>query len=161
MNKGRFLFAFAILLVFVYAALLVFNFNSLSNQWFSFVLLFIGAYSLLYSHLYGLDSYLYYGTLLLLLGLTTYIRSVNNIPLGRFYPIYILAVSLSHLSVFVKFRQNIHFKLFAILLVQGILLVSFKFKVVSLKLALILSLVLWLMVFINIVYRLKRNLRRE
>lgn len=161
MNKGRFLFAFAITLSLVYFAVILFNFNNFSSKWFSLALLFIGIYSLIYSYLYNSDSFLYYGTLLTLFGISTYIKSVNNISLEKYYPIYILAVALAHLAVFVNFRQNIHFKIFAILLVQGILLVGFKFNVVSLKLTLILSLVLWLMVIINMVYRLKRNLRRE
>lgn len=160
MTKFKFLFLVFIVEVGVFATLVVFNLGELQELWFSLALLLIGAYSLIYSYLYKMDSSLYFGCLLIGLGFTTAYRHINEISFAQFYPIYIACFAFAHFAVFVVFRQNIHFKLFAILAIEAILLISYKIKILSLLALVLINVAYLIFVLINGAIRVRKNLRR-
>ena len=160
--KGKFLFFCALMLVGLFTVAMFVNIGqiSLRSIWFSVALLCIGIYSLLYSHMYKLDSCLYFGILNICFAFATAFRFLLAIKFGVFYPIYFICFAIAHLAVFVIFRQNIHFKLFAILSIEGILLISYKAKFLNLWLVIAVNAIFLLFVLSSSIYRLRKNLRR-
>ena len=73
---------------------------------------------------------------------------------------YILCFSLASFAVFVIFRQNIHFKLFAILTIQVILLVSYKMNYLNIWQVVFINALYLLTLLIRTIFRIRKNLRR-
>ena len=162
MTKSKALPIILLILTIIYTFLMFINLNGFNfkNYWFSLVLIFIGIYSLIYYGLYRLDSALYYGVLHILLAFASYFK-MTNLTIFKNLPLYFISFMLAHLSIFVTFRQNIHFKLFAILLLQTILIVSYKINLLSLVSFVTINALFIALIGINIAYRLTKNLRRR
>lgn len=162
MRKNKVLLFFVFLLITLFTSSLFININNinLAEYWFSSICVCIGLYSLLYYIMYKLDSSLYYGTLILNIGISSVVQQYFNFGLAYFYPTYILCFSLASFAVFAIFRQNIHFKIFAILTFEGILLIVYKLKILNMLNLLIINGVYLLVIGLNILLRIKRNLRR-
>jgi len=161
--KSRILFFsfIAIVILYIISMFVQIGDIKLNSIWFSVAMLCVGIYALIYSYLYKLDSELYYGVLNIMFAMATAYRFITDIKFMMFYPIYILCFAVAHLAVFVLFRQKIHFKLFAILFLECILLTSYKMNFLSLYVLLAINIIFLLFVAINGVYRLRKNLRRE
>lgn len=163
MKKGKILLAFVILEIIIFIIAMFTNVNgyALHNIWVNIALLFVGLYSLLYCVLFKLDSSLFYGFLLTTLALATAYCYINKISFTMFYPIYILCVCFAHFTVFAIFRQIIHFKLFAFLLIECILLIAFKSNLINWWWLVVLNGLYLFYLIINLFLRVKKNLRRE
>lgn len=163
MKKNKILLTFAILeiIIFVLAMFTKIKGYDLYKVWGSIAILFIGLYAIIYSALFKLDSALYYGTLLILISLTTSYAYINTIVFSMFYPYYILCIAISHFTVFVFFRQIIHFKLFAFLLIECILLIGFKANLINWWLLVSINGIYLFYLIINLILRVAKNLRRE
>lgn len=163
MTKLKFLLISFIALIILFTGVLFITINSvnLSKIWFSLVLLFIGMYIFIYYILFGLDSSLYCSILLGAFSIATANRFFQNIDFVNYYPIYLLCFALASLSVFVRFRQYIHFKLFAILCVEAILLTSYKIKLLTLQAIILVNTIFLAIIAIIVFSRVRKNLRRE
>ena len=161
--KSKILLALLTILIGCFVVLMFITINNLklSSIWFSLAMLFIGIYALVKSHLYMLDSFMYFGILNVLFAFATAYKFLSGIKLNFYYPVYFLCFAISHLAVFVKFRQNIHFKLFAILATQGILLITYKINFLSQSALIAINIAFIIFVAFNAIYRLRKNLRRE
>lgn len=162
MRKNKFLLIFALLLLILFISSFFVKLNSiqLKSLWFGIAILFIGIYTLIYYLMYGLDSSLYYGTLTMLCGVTNLLQNILAINLFLFYPVYILCFAFASFAVFAIFRQNIHFKLFAILLIEAILLISYKMNYLNLWQIVIVNGIYLLILLIRSIFRVRKNLRR-
>ena len=160
-KKIQFCSAIVIIGLFIISLFININGFFLREIWFSISLVCIGLYSLIYSFLYKLDSCFYYGMLNVLFAFATAVRYLTNITFFSYYPIYVLCFAISHFAVFVIFRQKIHFKVFAILLAEGIILLAYKKKFLSLETLIAINGAFLLVIAINMLYRLRKNLRRE
>ena len=163
MRKNKILLAFAILEVIVFFSAMRIKIEgySLSSLWVNFAILFIGIYSILYSLMFKLDSSLYYGMLLIFIAITTSYSFVNGIEFYFFYPFYILCVAFSHFTVFVFFRQIIHFKVFVFLIIECILLIGYKSNLINWLLLIGINSLYLFYMLINLILRVAKNLRRE
>ena len=161
--KGKVLIPSAIIIFVLYVLTLFLEIGnfSLYNIWFSLLIFYLSIYVFIYAYLYKLDSALYYAVLLLSYAIATFYRYIIAVEYKNFYPIYLLCFSIAHLAVFVVFRQYIHFKLFAILSLECILLISYKINYITIWSVIQLNVLFILFIFINFVYRLRKNLRRE
>ena len=161
MNKGKFILFFAIFEIFCLILLLFFNIYGfkLGEIWFSICSMFIGIYALMYSFLYKLDSSLFYGVFLIAVSVCSAVQYLLFYNFSEFYPFYILCFAIANFAVFVCFRQNLHFKLFAILSIGAILLISYKANIIGLNTVLVIGSAFLVMVVIDAVMRIKRNLR--
>lgn len=161
-TKGKFLLFFTIFEVGLFVLCMFVKIASfrLSFVWFSLAVFFVGQYALLYSRLYKLDSSLYYGVLLILIAISSAYQFYSGYGFGEYYPIYIICFALSDFAVFVNFRQNIHFKMFAILLSEAILLLCYKTNYLKAWWLLIINGLFILFIIIQMAFRVRRNLRR-
>lgn len=159
MKKNKILLGFAIFLTITYALLLMFK--TFREYWFGTISCFVGLYSLLYCIMYKLDSSLYYSTLVLGISATSFVQNYYNITASTFYPMYIMCFAMASFAVFVLFRQKIHFKLFAILFFECILLIAYKFNKISLLLLLTINTAYLLLVGINVLIRLRKNFKEN
>lgn len=162
MKKGKILlFTFIFeCIIFTFCLFLKLEQFNVFELWFSLALFLIGIYSLIYSHMYTLDSCLYLGVLLICFAFATAYRYLTIMSFGDFYPIYFACFAFAHLSVFVMFRQNIHFKIFAILMIEVILLMSYKANLLSFLLLALINGMFLLFVVLKIILRAWKNLRR-
>ena len=163
MTKLKFLFLFFIIIAGVFVASLFLEIGSVKLQqiWFSVALFLIAMYSLLYSWLFKMDSSLYYGVLLALISVFSAYRYIQKIDFKFYYPIYIACFALASFAVFVAFRQNIHYKIFAILGIEAILLMCYKINLLPLQVVIAINIAYFTFVGINAIFRLRKNLRRE
>lgn len=159
-NKILFLTAIFLLTIFIWSLFAKVNDVQLKNYWFGISILLIGTYTLIYYLLYGLDSSLYYGCLIFLIGNAVLCQNFLEIPTNIFYPAYILCFSLSSFAVFAIFRQKIHFNLFAILLVEVILLISYKIDYLNIWQIMIINGIYITIILIRSIFRVRKNLRR-
>lgn len=163
MKKNKILLAFAFLFLITYLILILFvNINGfyLKNIWFALVCFFIGTYSICYFIMFKMDSSLYYGSLLINISAVSLIRFIYNLPFKFIYPGYIACFSFASFAVFVFFRQKIHFKLFAFLFVEAILLIGYKIRYLNLFALLYINGLYLLYILVNAILRIKQNLRR-
>ncbi len=163
MKKTKILLFCALLLTATFVGLMfvVINNIQLYNYWFSIACLFLGVYTFVYCIMFKLDSSLYYSTLLTTFGLFSFFQKFNGLTFRFFYPFYILSFSLASFAVFAFFRQKIHFKLFAILAIECILLVMYKTEFLSFLQMLIANGVFLLFVLANAIFRINRNLKEN
>ena len=158
-----------VLLVFVLSEIIIYTFFlsqrlnniNLSNIWFSLALIFISFYALLYSLFYKLDSMTLIGFFCITIGISSCVQSIYNYGFIEYYPIYIFCIGFSHFSVFVLFRQNIHFKIFAFLTVVGILIAGYKLKYLDINEFISILVILSVGILVNVCLRLRKNLRRK
>lgn len=163
MRKNKILLAFSISFALLFIASLFITINNiqLRQYWFSIACVFIGQYSLLYCFMYKLDSSLYYGILVSGIGATSFYQSSFIMTFYSFYPVYLLCFALASFAVFARFRQKIHFKLFAIFAFEGILLIVYKLNYLNYLQVLIINGAYLLFVIINAIIRVKRNLKEN
>jgi len=163
LKKNKILLSFALIEIAIFISILFIKINGfeLYNIWFSVSLLLISLYELLYSYLFKLDSALYLGSLLTNFALATCLKYFYTYSLYAYYPVYILCFAMAHFTVFVFFRQIIHFKLFAFLLVEAILLIGYKANLINWWLLVGINGIYLCYLIINLLLRVAKNLRRE
>ena len=163
MKKNKILLAFSILftILFIVSFFITVNNIQLRQYWFSIACVFIGIYALLYCFMYKLDSSLYYGILVGGVGVASFYQTSFHLSFYYFYPVYLLCFSLACFAVFARFRQKIHFKLFAIFAFEGILLIVYKLNYLNFLQLVIINGVYLLFVLINAIIRVKRNLKEN
>lgn len=96
------------------------------EEWFSIGVLILGFNSLLKSWFFELDSSLFIGSMLIFIGVASFIQNFFLFNLSEFYPWYIFSLAFASLMVFSIFRQKIHFKLFVIVCLEVIILFIYK-----------------------------------
>lgn len=162
LKKSSFLLTYLIWIIAIFVISLFVEIQGikLREYWFSIALLLISQYALTYFLIYKLDSSLYYATLIGLCGMTTVIQTFYGYSLYLFYPTYILCFALASFAVFVIFRQNIHFKLFAILLVEAILLIGYKMNYLNIWQVVFINCIYLFVILIRTMFRIRKNLRR-
>ena len=163
MKKNSILLIFACTLVVAYVSLLFVSINGviIKEVWFSLACVFIGLYSLLYYAMFKLDSSLYYGTLVLGVGVASFFRHSFMYSFGYFYPVYFFCFALASFAVFAVFRQKIHFKLFAILFVECILLIVYKLNYLNFASLAIINGIYLIILGINAILRIRKNLKES
>lgn len=161
MTKNKFLLIVFLMLLAIYVSILFVKVNNinLNKFWYGFAIFFIGLYALIYFNVYRLDSSLYYGVLLTFIGAAITLKFVN-LQIMKILPLYLISFAFAHLSNFVVFKQNIHLKIFAILFLQIILIVSYKTKILNINLFLMLSGIFIFLLMVGLIYRFVKNLRR-
>ena len=163
MKKNKILLFFAILftILFLSSMFIIFGEIKLREYWFSISCFFIGLYSLLYCSMYKLDSSFYYGALIINIAFCSFLQYYLKYNFNMFYPFYIFCFALASFAVFVLFRQKIHFKLFAILSIECILLIVYKFKYLDIVQMLLINIFYLVLIALNITFRIKRNLKEN
>ena len=163
MSRLKILFTCAMVLIAIFIASLFTTVNGFSPSeiWFSVAMFLIGIYTLIYYKFFKLDSSLYYGVLLILLAVSTAYRHFSGLSFARGYPYYIACFAYAHFAVFVVFRQYIHCKIFAILGIEVILLMSYKINLLPLFALIAINVGFLALVAFNACIRVRRNLRRE
>ena len=163
MSKIKWIIIFTVIEITTFIMLMFVSLNGfkLNSIWFSIATFFVGLYAINYYFLYKLDSSLYYGVLLISLSLCQVYKFVNDYSFSEFYPIYFFCFAIANFSVFVRFRQNIHFKMFAILAFEAILLVTYKLNIVNFASFVAINTIVISLMFITLTLRIRRNLRRE
>lgn len=131
----------------------------LHNIWFSLALILISIPTMIESGVFKLDSKLWLGSFLIMCGVFGICKTILNLQLQDFYPIYILIFGLSSFLVFAIFRQNIHLKVFVISFCEVLLLSIYKFAYVSLLEFWFVQIALILFVSSNLLVRAKINTR--
>lgn len=161
MTKGKLLFLLFIIESIIFAVTLRLNLLGINlfNFWFSLSLFFIGIYSIIYSNLYKLDSTFYLGVLLISFAFFTAYRQIMFASFNSFYPYYIFCFAIAHLAVYFKFRQNIHVKIFAILILEVILLLSYKMNFIQFATLAILNSLFLINILVNVTARARKNFR--
>lgn len=163
MKKNRILLIFAVFLIISYIFTLFLQIGDFKCMyyWFSFACFFIGQYSLMYYMMYKLDSSLYYGTLSVLIGIISFVQHYFALSLSFYYPFYFLSASFASFAVFVLFRQKIHFKLFAFLSLECILLMLYKLSHINFWQLVTLNGIYLLITGLNFAFRIKKNLKEN
>lgn len=161
MKKNKILLLY-VLLELVFFVYFIFFDKQLNLQlvWFSLMLVLIGLYCLLYGYLYHQDSETYYGFLVFFIGIIGGLKNMYNIGFIDYFTMYISSFTLSHLAVFVLFRQKIHFKIFAIFFVICILFLAYKMDYIKLYHIVLSFSFIVVLITLNTIYRIKKNLRR-
>lgn len=160
-NKILLIFSSTFALLFIASLFITINSIQLRQYWFSIACVFIGIYALLYCYMYKLDSSLYYGILVVGVGIASFYQTSFRLSFYFFYPVYLLCFALASFAVFARFRQKIHFKLFAILALEGILIIVYKLNYLNFLQLVIINGVYLLFVLINAIIRVKRNLKEN
>lgn len=163
MKKNKILLFFAIFFTILFIFTLFLRFGNLKCMyyWFSFACFFIGQYMLVYYLMYKLDSSLHFCVFATLLGVFSFVQQYKNLSFDFFYPMYILCVSLASFAVFVQFRQKIHFKLFAFLSLECILLMLYKLSQISFWQLVMLNGIYLVAVGLNLAFRIRKNLKEN
>ena len=163
MKKNKILLFFAILftILFLSSMFIIFGEIKLREYWFSISCFFIGLYSLLYCSMYKLDSSFYYGALIINIAFCSFLQYYLKYNFNMFYPFYIFCFALASFAVFVLFRQKIHFKLFAILSIECILLIVYKLKYLNWWTLLIVNSLFIALIGINALFRINRNVKEN
>lgn len=163
MKKTKVLLISAIFLVVIFAVVMFLQFNNFKfyNIWFSLSLLFVGIYALIYFINFKLDSSLYYAVLLIALGSCSIVKYLYEFSFYFYYPIYIFCFAFASFAVFVRFRQNIHLKIFAILIFEGIILIGYKLNFFNIIPFYILNGLYLLLIGFDVLIRINKNLRSQ
>jgi len=159
LKKNKILFSIAILLTLVFVAYMLF-FNKIHNLWFSVFCGLVGIYAFCYYKAFKMDSSLYYSSLLISVAVSSGIMIFNEISMSQYYPIYIACFAFASLAVFVKFRQKFHFKLFANLFIECIILIGYKLNYLNVLTLIIINCIFLSIILFNIIFRVRKNLRR-
>lgn len=122
------MFVFCLTLIGVYLYFIFNNFFGIdfSDVWFSLGLVFISLPLFCRSIYFKSDSSLWASSLLIWCGIAGIYKNAYFVDMSLFYPIYIFSLSFASFIVYVFFRQKIHFKLFALILLEVIILLSYK-----------------------------------
>ena len=94
--------------------------------WFFLALILIAIPFLVKSYLFNVDASAYLGSQLLFCGIMGGLSKVFMLHFSVVYPWYIFSFAFASFIVFVFFRQNIHFKIFAIITVEVLILLMYK-----------------------------------
>lgn len=159
MSKNRILLFAALFMLAAYTILIVLA--GLENVWYSLALYFIGGYSLMYSKLYHLDSHLYFGVAVFLAGGLTMLNYYKLLEGFTLWGLITSVFAIAHLTVFLLFRQNIHFKTFTMLAIISIILLSYEINILPFWGVVAMLVVMAILLAIQLFYRLRRNLRRK
>ena len=161
MKKNKILLAVALFLIVLFISSLFVTINNvnLREYWFSISCVLIGLYSLLYCAMYKLDSSLYYGTLIIWLGILSFMQLYLSYTLAYYYPTYMLSFAFASLAVFALFRQKIHFKLFAFFVFECILLIVYKINILNIYWLIAINGIYLLLIALNMFFRIKHNLK--
>lgn len=94
--------------------------------WFFLALILIAIPFLVKSYLFYVDASAYLGSQLLFCGIMGGLSKIFMLDFSIVYPWYIFSFAFASFVVFAFFRQNIHFKIFAIITVEVLILLMYK-----------------------------------
>ncbi len=132
----------------------------LSKIWFSSLIFAIGLIFFIRFCCYRIDSCLFISTWAMLSGVCGILNFFFQFQLTFVFGIYILAFSIASFSIFIKFRQIFHLKVFVFGTLCGILLVLFSEKLINLTAFLVLFSLTGLTVIVLIISSIKANTRK-
>lgn len=131
-----------------------------SDVWFSLALVFVSFPLFCRSIYFNSDSSLWASSLLIWCGIAGIYNNVYLVSMSMFYPIYIFSVSFASFIVYVFFRQKIHFKLFALILLEVIILMSYKLNYLPNNIFLLINICYCTLLVLWFIIRLSINTRR-
>lgn len=131
-----------------------------SDVWFSLALVFLSLPVFVRSIYFKSDSSLWVSSLLIWCGISGIFKNAFLIDMSLFYPAYIFSLSFASFVVFLFFRQKIHLKLFALILFEVIILVSYKLNYIPSVVFLFANISYCTIIAVWFVVRLLINTRR-
>lgn len=133
---------------------------SISKFWFSSLLVIIGLIFFIRFCCYKIDSCLFLSMWSMLSGICGILNFFYNFSLPFVFGIYIGSFALASFSIFIKFRQIFHLKVFVFGSLCGILLVLFSEKLINVIAFWVLISLTLLTIIILIVSSIKINTRK-
>lgn len=128
--------------------------------WFSYFLLILGIIFLIRFFCYKIDASLFLGSFLLFSGICGILNYYFSFKTLTTIGIYLMALSLSSLSIYIVFRQKFHIKTFVFLGLCAILLVVYAEQLLSLIPFIVLLTINGLANLFAIVYSIIYNTRK-
>ena len=155
--------AFAVFMFAVYFALLllsIFGKIIFHQVWFSSFLVLLGAIFFVRFICYNIDSSLFLGSWLSFSGLIGILNFVFSFNIITLIGLYIACFGISSLTIFIKFRQIFHFKVFVFAFICVILLVAFGENLLTLVPFIILSSITGAIILALTILSIKANTRK-
>ena len=159
-DKTMTIFVISLFGIYIYFLFSSFFGVDFSYVWFSLALVFISLPLFFRSLFFHSDSSLYSSSLLLWCGIAGIFKNVYMVDMALFYPIYIFAPAFASFIVFVVFRQKIHFKLFALIFLEVIILISYKLNYIPSQIFLLINICYLTALGLWFIVRLSINTRR-
>lgn len=132
-----------------------------SDVWFSLALIFVSFPLFCRSIYFCSDSSLWISSLLIWCGIAGIFKNIYLINMSLFYPIYIFSIPFASFIVYLFFRQKIHFKIFALILIEVIILISFKLNYLPKNIFLLINICYCTLLVLWFIIRLSVNTRRS
>lgn len=151
-------FAFAIYFFLLFLS--IFGNITFHEIWFSTFLVCLGTIFFVRFLCYNIDSNLFLGTWLCFsgaVGILNYVFVFNVITL---IGLYVACFGISSLTIFLKFRQIFHFKVFVFVLLCVILLVTFGENLITLVPFIVLSSITGTVILALTIVSIKANTRK-
>lgn len=132
----------------------------IAEIWFFLALFLISIPLIVKSYLFYVDASLYMGSCLFFCAIIGFISRIFLIDLSVIYPLYIFSLGFASLMVFLNFRQNIHFILFAIISIEVIILYIRKAQLISSTAFYIVNIGYLIILFMMVMNRVSKTSRR-
>lgn len=165
MKRTIFLRMFTVFLALIYMLLIlcsifVSTLPPFYKYWFSISMLFLGMSLFMRYICYRIDSNLYSGVLLSFFGIVGIVNFYFKFDLIMVAAGYLFAFAVSSFSVFIKFRQTFHIKVFAFLVLCDIVLIVYYYGFMSLYLFAFLLSVIFIVILWTVVENIKSKTRK-
>lgn len=149
------------ILVFLYA-LCVNDFFELefSEIWFFLALFLISIPFLVKSYFFYVDASMYVGCMLLFCSMVGFLSNIFLLDFSLVYPWYIFSLAFASFMVYLIFRQNIHFILFAIISIEVLILLLRKLAIFSSTVFYVLNACYLIILFMLFMSRVSKSSRR-
>lgn len=149
------------LIIFIYALCANNLFElKIAEIWFFLALFLISIPLIVKSYLFYVDASLYIGSCLFFCAIIGFISRIFLIDFSVIYPLYIFSLGFASLMVFLNFRQNIHFILFAIISIEVIILYIRKAQLISSTAFYIVNIGYLIILFMMVMNRVSKTSRR-
>ena len=151
---------FAFVTYFVLLFLSIFGSITFHEIWFSTFLVCLGTIFFVRFLCYNIDSSLFLGTWLCFsgaIGILNYVFVFNVITL---IGLYVACFGISSLTIFLKFRQIFHFKVFVFVFLCVILLVTFGENLITLVPFIVLTSITGAIILALTIHSIKANTRK-
>ena len=129
------------------------------ETWFSLAVVVLGLNCLLKSCFFNLDASLYLGSLLIFIGVASFLQTLFLFSIDIFYPWYIFSLAFASLMVFSLFRQKIHLKLFGIITLEVLILFMYKYALLSKVVFYVINIMYLSLVALLFIRTFKKNTR--
>ena len=131
-----------------------------SEIWFFLALFLISIPFLVKSYLFYVDASMYLGCTLLFCSMVGFLSNIFLLDLSLVYPWYIFSLAFASFMVYLIFRQNIHFILFAIISIEVLILLLRKLAIFSSTVFYVLNACYLIILFMLFMSRVSKSSRR-